>query len=1001
MFGKLLPHRLLLVVLLGPLLLFAQRGASVINLKTETDSTQSLVIGISKYNQQSLELKYAHRDAQLFSSFLKDAGWSRHVHQLIDSEATAYNIYKAVKQLIVSADSTQPVFIYFAGHGDKVVESDLVGEAYLLAWDANNNRVYDGVGGTIEFSKLENYIQKLAKNRKAKVYLILDACHSGFDPYKEGMLAAYDEANEKFSSVNKLLSCSGNELAYENDRLKHGVFTYYLVQGMKGFADNPADNNITLEELKTYLTAAVQKETDSAQTPVITPTANAGIMGSLTPELKALLMQPEQKTVSGEMLAMGRTTDGASAKQTSVTDPAVLHWVDKFNEAFAARNYFGADTGCAFIIRQLGNSKKAPAFILEQMKEVLAGTLITSSQLAINEILKGKDNLPAVGYIEQARQSADSALLFLEAGDPRHQIAEVSAGYLHVFALLRKRDFKNYEAGMAVCHALLQKEKRAAYIYLIKAQLHDYREEWDSAIYFASYASKLVPVWTFPYNIMGNAYREKGDYTSAFNCFSKAIQLDSAFARSYNNIGNLYNDSRMYNRAEEYYLKSLSLKVDSAEMGIPLMNLGVVNRDRGNIIKAEQYFQQALIDSANYLAYLRLGNLEQNFKYDTKKAEEYYLKAVETEPYQAESYTELADFYRETKNDTAYWLQADSLYNTAIRLNPYYEWAYFGKAYLYYDKFKNTAKADSCINAGRLLNGNKMQFRDHLGWFYYYQDSTDKAVRTLRETIEADTLYGDAYENLHEILYKEVSHDSAFALLKTAVTRMPLNPKWYTMMGNHYYSIANYDSALHWYGKCLQVDSQFAVSYASLGVCYMEVFDAVKAIPSIQKAIAANPVKNKSAAFIQYAINQAEGINQAGKKISFLKQFLRLSNTDYNLWLQLLEETYNTGQPDKQLLADGYRYVLSGNLGKKALSVISYRLCLMAIELKDKNSLKTAFEWYSTNTRNTDQNLLAVAGYLLGQKAKKDFKDSSFDTYSKLSYAPGFNKVMSKINRAK
>lgn len=977
------------------LLANAQRGAVVINLSPHTDSTQALVIGISKYQQQSLQLRYAHRDAELFSAFLQEAGWSSHVKLLTDSNAKAASIYSAIKQLIVSADSTQPVFIYFAGHGDKMVESDLVGEAYLLAWDANNNRVYDGVGGTIEFSKLENYIQRLAKNRKANVYLILDACHSGFDPYKEGMLGAYEEAGNKFSLANKLLSCSGNELAYENERLQHGVFTYYLVQGLKGFADNPADNNITVTELEAYLKSAVQKETQNKQTPVIAKTGNNELLGSLTPELKAKLMQQDTKTVSGEMLAMGRTTDGTSAKQTYRADTATIRWVQKFNEAFANRNFFGTDTGCAYIIRLLSNQKNTAAFIIEQMKDVLAGELITQSQLAINEILKGKDNPPKVDFIENARMSSDSALLFLDEVDIRYQTAYINSKYLQVYSCIRRRDFKNYDNAMAICDSLLQIEKRAAFIYLAKAQLHDYRDEWDSALYYASYASRLVPTWTYPYNLMGNVYHGKGDFANGMKCFAKALSLDTTFSRSYNNIANLYFDNQLYAQAESYYLKSLSIKNDSAEMCIPFSNLSLLYKNRGNEVKAEEYAKLSIKAGNYYNGWIRLASLTAQ----SADKEKHLLKAVEAEPHQPEPYTELADYYRTSKANrtTADYRTADSLYNLAIQLNPYYSWSYFGKAYLWLYQYEQPEKADSIIRASAVLIGQKPQYYNRLAWYYINRDSMHLALQQFHKAIQIDSAYATPYVNLYEQRYKNVSRDSAFTILRLATQRIPHNPKWYYMKANHLYGIAQYDSAIYYYNKCLSYDSLYAAAYASLGVCYMELGNAQCAISYIEKGIKADPYKNKRNNFMQYAVHQSKNISNWKERKAFLYQYLPLDSANIVFWKAMLETVYHINKSDKFSVAQAEKVMNATTTTRRDKSAMAYQLCLIAIEQKDKTALKKYYGIYVENTRNSDAYLDIVIDYLFRNRKVQELRYSDFSKYKPAGYETRFNKYITKI----
>ena len=55
-----------------------------------------------------------------------------------------------------------------------------------------------------------------------------------------------------------MASAGSEQFASEYKELKHGIFTYVLLQAMAGKADGaPADGQVTLYELKSYLDAVV------------------------------------------------------------------------------------------------------------------------------------------------------------------------------------------------------------------------------------------------------------------------------------------------------------------------------------------------------------------------------------------------------------------------------------------------------------------------------------------------------------------------------------------------------------------------------------------------------------------------------------------------------------------------------------------------------------------------------------------------------------------------
>ena len=49
----------------------------------------------------------------------------------------------------------------------------------------------------------------------------------------------------------------------------HGVFTHFLLRGLKGEADSDKDGAVNLGEITLYLSQKVRRETANAQTPMV------------------------------------------------------------------------------------------------------------------------------------------------------------------------------------------------------------------------------------------------------------------------------------------------------------------------------------------------------------------------------------------------------------------------------------------------------------------------------------------------------------------------------------------------------------------------------------------------------------------------------------------------------------------------------------------------------------------------------------------------------------
>ena len=97
---------------------------------------------------------------------------------------------------------------------------------------------------------------------KAKVQVMLfDACHSGVrkDKSLSGQLGE-TQFSRIFAEADGraiLCSCDADEVSWEYQDKGHGVFTYYLMDALKGNADVNTDGFVTVSEASNYVTENV------------------------------------------------------------------------------------------------------------------------------------------------------------------------------------------------------------------------------------------------------------------------------------------------------------------------------------------------------------------------------------------------------------------------------------------------------------------------------------------------------------------------------------------------------------------------------------------------------------------------------------------------------------------------------------------------------------------------------------------------------------------------
>jgi hypothetical protein len=243
----------------------------------------AVIIGISAYRDSRIpSLRYADDDAQSFYDWLTSTEGGqyppRRVKLLVNEQATGHNIKDALFVWLQEAIEEDMVLIFFAGHGSPE-SPDSPGNLFLLPYDVQ----YDNIATTgFPMWDIETALKRFVKAKK--VVVMADACHAG------GVGQAYDIARRAdrglkvnpISSALQNLSIIGDGIAvitasddqqYSQESAKwgggHGVFSYFLLKGLKGEADYNNDNRVTLGELIPYLSEQVRRATKNAQSPTI------------------------------------------------------------------------------------------------------------------------------------------------------------------------------------------------------------------------------------------------------------------------------------------------------------------------------------------------------------------------------------------------------------------------------------------------------------------------------------------------------------------------------------------------------------------------------------------------------------------------------------------------------------------------------------------------------------------------------------------------------------
>jgi hypothetical protein len=219
----------------------------------------AVVVGVGRYKTMPV-LKYSDDDAYQFYAFLKSpeggALPDKQVRILVDEDATRANVLTTMRQVFMKADDNDVIIFYFSGHGL---------EGYFLPqdFDGSNNKLY------------HNGVKTIFEQSRAKHKLcVADACHSGSllamkTPLETTLQSFYRAFNDTNGGTALFMSSKGEEYSLEDQGLRSGIFSHYLVRGLKGDADIDNNKIVTIREVFDYVYKNVRSYTSNAQTPTI------------------------------------------------------------------------------------------------------------------------------------------------------------------------------------------------------------------------------------------------------------------------------------------------------------------------------------------------------------------------------------------------------------------------------------------------------------------------------------------------------------------------------------------------------------------------------------------------------------------------------------------------------------------------------------------------------------------------------------------------------------
>lgn len=233
-------------------------------------NTHAVVVGIEKYRDLP-PVDFASRDATTVSEYFSSVLGvpKENIAVLVNERASKGDLEaylgKWLKNRVKNGDE---VFIYYGGHG---APNPKTGKAFLVPYDGNPSFLEETA------YPLERLYASLNALPAKEVVVFLDSCFSGAGGRSviakgaRPMVLSVENPLLASEKVAVLAAASGEQISSAYPDKRHGLFTYFLLKGLRGEGTVTKDGSIDLQALFDYVRPNVEtvarRELNSEQIP--------------------------------------------------------------------------------------------------------------------------------------------------------------------------------------------------------------------------------------------------------------------------------------------------------------------------------------------------------------------------------------------------------------------------------------------------------------------------------------------------------------------------------------------------------------------------------------------------------------------------------------------------------------------------------------------------------------------------------------------------------------
>jgi tetratricopeptide (TPR) repeat protein len=454
--------------------------------------TFALVIGIEDYKNQE-RLPYALNDARSFAKQLQNTGTTAAPVLLVNETATRVRIlYELRRMLLLEAGPLDSVYIFISARG---LADARYREGYIMTYETPSGRL---AGLSLSVDELRYMI---ARSSAGRIVLFADVCRQRNPDPSGNIINLRMEELKSLPVVRAILASQPRQPSIPDHERRMGVFTHYLNESLT------LKPHVTFREAADFLGRAVRQHTGGKQVPRVFGRAD----GYLTFRGTA---------PAGEYSVAGRTL------------PFVVAVADRMPRLAHLRSSLPVRS---FILR--ATAWQTPAGPLESLQQALAARKLAGSGGALDLLRSSKDKVPSVIWndwrdkvvVAVLEEGIDIVARYGSGheipGDPAQLVA---SDFEHCEAL--------YGAALELNPGAENRDEWMARMLFCRGRVAVFRRDWPRATQSLRAAIDLAPALAEPYNALGIAFLETGDYRQAAAVLQEAVKREPGWAHAHHNL---------------------------------------------------------------------------------------------------------------------------------------------------------------------------------------------------------------------------------------------------------------------------------------------------------------------------------------------------------------------------------------------------------------------------------------------------------------------------------